>query len=218
MKKLAYLPVMALLFTACQKQNYATSIPAPTFNHYTSGSVSKPITESNVEANATTALSPEIIAPSTPAFTSPISESISGSTNETKASVVTSTSKATTSSPKTPLKQRMINRFVERKITKMSIQQNSAPKAKRTDGVSVISFIAAVLGIVGLFTTGWLFLIGMVGAIVLGFVGLSRIRHSGGELGGRGWALAGLILGFVELLLLILSVVFIASIIGAFGA
>ena len=218
MKKLAYLPVIALLFTACQKQNYVSSIPAPTFNHYTSGSVSKPIIESNFEANATTALSAEIIAPSTPAFAFSISESISGSTNETKINVVTSTSKVTSHSTKTPLKQRMIKRCVERKISKMSVQQNSNPTAKRSDGIAVTSFLAAILGIVGLFTTGWLFLIGMVAAIVLGFVGLSRIRHSNGELGGRGWALGGLILGFIELLLLILGVLFVAALLGAFGA
>lgn len=213
MKKLAYLPVMALLFTACQKQNYVSSIPAPTFNHYTSGSVSKPITESNFEANATTALSPEIIASSTPTF--PISESNSGSISEAMAA---SNTKATSHNTKTTLKQRVIKRFVERKISKMSSQQNSSPKAKRSDGIAVTSFLAAILGIVGLFTTGWLFLIGMVAAIVLGFVGLSRIRHSTGELGGRGWALAGLILGFAELLLLILGVLFLAAVLGAFGA
>lgn len=217
MKKLAYLPVMALLFTACQKQNYVSSIPAPKFNYYASESVSKPSAAPVFEASTATVPPSEIIASSAPA--SPIAESSSVSSMETQVNEATSnTTLSNNHRTKTTLKQRVINRFVERKITKMSIQQNSAPKAKRTDGVSVTSFIAAVLGIVGLFTTGWLFLIGMVAAIVLGFVGLSRIRHSSGELGGRGWALTGLILGFVELLLLIISVVFVATIIGAFGA
>ena len=80
------------------------------------------------------------------------------------------------------------------------------------------SFIAAVLGIVGLFATGWLFLLGMIAAIVLGFVGLSRVKHSNGQLGGRGWAISGLALGFLELLLLILGVLFVAALISSFGA
>jgi hypothetical protein len=216
MKKLSYLPVMALLFTACQKQNYVSSIPAPKFNYYAAELSSKPSTAPVFEASAAAFPSSEIITSSAPVF--PVSESHSVSSIETKANEATANTNLSSHRTKTTLKQRVVNRFIERKINKMNVQQNSAPKAKRADGVSVASFLAAILGIVGLFTTGWLFLIGMVAAIVLGFVGLSRIRHSGGELGGRGWALAGLILGFVELLLLILSVVFVAAIIGAFGA
>lgn len=58
----------------------------------------------------------------------------------------------------------------------------------------------------------------MVAAIVLGFIGLSRVRHSNGQLSGRGWAIAGLVLGFIELLLLILGVLFVAALISGFGA
>jgi hypothetical protein len=218
MKKLRYLPLLALIFTACQKQNYVSSIPAPAFHHYTSGPVSKPIAAPNFETSAATAPSPEIIASSTPAFTFPISESTSGSIVETKVNAVSSNTNSANPNTKTTQKQRVVKRFVERKITKMSAQQNSNPKARRSDGIAVTSFIAAILGIVGLFTTGWLFLIGMVAAIVLGFIGLGRIRRSNGELGGRGWAIGGLVLGFIELLLLILGVLFVAAFIGAFGA
>jgi hypothetical protein len=47
---------------------------------------------------------------------------------------------------------------------------------------------------------------------------LSRIKRSNGQLGGRGWAISGLVLGFLELLLLILGVLFIAALISSFGA
>lgn len=218
MKKLSYLPLLALLFTACQKQNYVASIPAPKFNYYASGPVSKPITEPNFDASATTALSPDILAFTTPVFAFPVTENGSVLSEEPSITTVTSNTNSTNYNTKTTLKKRVIKRFVERKITKMSVQQNSSPKSRRTDGIAVTSFIAAILGIVGLATTGWLFLIGMVAAIVLGFIGLSRIRRSNGELGGRGWAIGGLILGFIELLLLILGVLFVAALLGAFGA
>lgn len=214
MKKLAYLPLLTLLFISCQKQNYGTLIPAPKFSYYSSESVTKQISEPTFETSTSKALPSETTAFTTPSFVLPAAESSSVSTVEPQIL----TTKATSLGAKTFLKQRVVKRFMERRITKMSSQQNSKPKANRADGIAVTSFIAAIIGIVGLFTTGWLFLIGMVAAIVLGFVGLSRIRHSNGELGGRGWALAGLILGFIELLLLILGVLFVAALFGAFGA
>ena len=60
--------------------------------------------------------------------------------------------------------------------------------AKRTNGLAVASL---VLGCVGWLLCG----IGSVAALVLGLVARTQIRNSGGQEGGEGLALAGIILG-----------------------
>jgi hypothetical protein len=59
---------------------------------------------------------------------------------------------------------------------------------------------AMVLGIL------WLFWIGSILAVIFGHISLSRIKHDR-TLGGRGMAIAGVVLGYVGLGLLVLSVI-----------
>jgi len=72
-----------------------------------------------------------------------------------------------------------------------------APLSARTSGKAVA---AMVLGICGL-VLGWLFLplICCVLAIVFGSIALQDIGAQGGRLGGRGQAVAGLVLGIIGL-------------------
>ena len=209
MKKLLYYLVATLMLASCQKQNYVSSIPAPKFEYH--ASAPKPIALPSLEASTTNTPTDAVVLPT-------VTGSGSALSTETVESLSTTSNAITKKATKSSLKQRIVGRVVERKMRKMSSQQNTSPQARKTDGVSVASFIAAVLGIVGLFATGWLFLLGMIAAIVLGFVGLSRVKHSNGQLGGRGWAISGLVLGFLELLLLILGVLFVAALISSFGA
>ena len=65
----------------------------------------------------------------------------------------------------------------------------------RTSGLAVTSL---VLGILGLLSCGLTALVGLV----LGFVALSRIKHSNGQLGGQGLAMAGTIVSAACLLLI----------------
>ncbi|WP_051397754.1 DUF4190 domain-containing protein [Runella limosa] len=212
MKNLFYLFTLVVLFASCQKRAYVTFIPAPTFEYHSSpqkGQVHAHTPEITAEALAS--VPQEDNAPAIPEESA--STEIAAASTE-----LASTTNTTFQPKKVSLKQRIAQRVVERKLTKMGVLKHTQPKAAKTDGVSVASFLAAILGIVGLFATGWLFLIGMVAAIVLGFIGLSRVRHSNGQLSGRGWAIAGLVLGFIELLLLILGVLFVAALISGFGA
>jgi hypothetical protein len=71
------------------------------------------------------------------------------------------------------------------------------PPPKATNGMAVASLIA------GLVWFGWL---GSVCAVVFGHVALSQIRRSDGRETGREMAKAGLALGYLELLLLVLIV------------
>jgi hypothetical protein len=67
----------------------------------------------------------------------------------------------------------------------------SAPMAAvKTNGLAVASL---VLGIV------WVYWIGSALAVIFGAVAISQIGRSGGTQGGRGLAVAGLVLGLVGL-------------------
>jgi hypothetical protein len=67
-----------------------------------------------------------------------------------------------------------------------------------TNGLAVASLVAA------LFWFGWF---GSVGAVICGHLSLSQIKKSGGREGGSGLAIAGLVLGYLELVLLALVIV-----------
>ncbi|UFS59368.1 DUF4190 domain-containing protein [Subtercola endophyticus] len=73
---------------------------------------------------------------------------------------------------------------------------STGPVAPRTNVLAIVSLVVSIVG----FT--------IIG-IILGFVALSQIKRTGES--GRGLALAGIIIGFVELVLgIILFVVIIA--------
>jgi hypothetical protein len=73
---------------------------------------------------------------------------------------------------------------------------------RETNGLSIASL---VLGIV------WFLGIGSILAIIFGFVSRRQIRQSGGRQSGEGMALAGIILGFVGVLGLILWIALFAT-------
>jgi hypothetical protein len=65
--------------------------------------------------------------------------------------------------------------------------------AQRTNGLAVASL---VLGIVSFFCMGFLFPVPLL-AIIFGHLSLDRIARSGGAEKGRGLAIAGLVLGWI---------------------
>lgn len=66
-----------------------------------------------------------------------------------------------------------------------------APVARPTDGLAITSFVLALCG----FT---------VFAVIFGHVALSRIRRTGA--GGSGFAIAGLVIGYVTLVALVIVI------------
>ncbi len=62
------------------------------------------------------------------------------------------------------------------------------PQAQRTNGLAIASM---VLGIV------WIYWIGSILALVFGYIAKKQIDESGGTQGGRGMAIAGIVLGWV---------------------
>jgi Domain of unknown function (DUF4190) len=77
----------------------------------------------------------------------------------------------------------------------------------RTPPVAIWSLILAVLS----FTCGWLFT--AIPAVICGHVARAKIRESGGAFGGRGVATAGLVLGYIALVLGIMGIPLLVSMI-----
>jgi len=76
-----------------------------------------------------------------------------------------------------------------------------------TPAVAIWSLILAVLS----FTCGWVFT--AVPAVICGHIARAKIRKSGGALGGKGIATAGLILGYFALVLCIMGIPLLVSMI-----
>jgi Domain of unknown function (DUF4190) len=66
-----------------------------------------------------------------------------------------------------------------------------SPPAQKTNGFAIASLVFGIIG-------------GVLLALVFGYIALSQIRRSGGRQGGRGMALAGVILGWAWLGLLVI--------------
>lgn len=82
-------------------------------------------------------------------------------------------------------------------------QPPQQPIPQSTNGFAIASL---VLGIV------WIWWIGSILALVFGYVGLSQIRRSGGYQGGRGLAIAGIVLGWVGIGFLVLFILLLSTI------
>src|SRR5215472_1220767 len=77
----------------------------------------------------------------------------------------------------------------------------------RTPATAICSLILAVLS----FTCGWLFT--AIPAVICGHIARAKIRESGGALGGKGIATAGLILGYIALAVGIMGIPLLVSVI-----
>lgn len=76
-------------------------------------------------------------------------------------------------------------------------EQSRHPPHRETNGSAIASL---VLGI------AWVFWIGSILALIFGYIGKTEIDRSGGHQTGRGLAIAGIVLGWVGVGLLLLVV------------
>lgn len=72
-------------------------------------------------------------------------------------------------------------------------------QAPRTNGLAVTSMILGIL---------WICWLGSILAVLFGHIGLSQIKKSQGTQTGRGFAIAGLVLGYLGVFGLILALLF----------
>jgi hypothetical protein len=77
---------------------------------------------------------------------------------------------------------------------------------QKTNGMAIASLVLGIL---------WLYWIGSLLALIFGVIGKNQIDRSGGVEGGRGLAVAGIVLGIVGLGIFILLLIIGASIVGS---
>jgi hypothetical protein len=73
------------------------------------------------------------------------------------------------------------------------------PPRYSTNGLAVASLIAGLC---------WFFWVGSIAAVVFGHVAINQIKNSGGRETGTGMAIAGLVLGYLQLAGLLAAVIF----------
>ncbi len=122
----------------------------------------------------------------------------------------------TATAPKASFKERMMTKYLNRQIKK-SESNTANPKAGDTNKVALIGGIAGIVSVVTIFLSslagiGALF---AIAAIIMGFVGKSQIQDGKGT--GKGWAITGIVGGILYFFLLLLAVVFIASLLNGLG-
>lgn len=74
----------------------------------------------------------------------------------------------------------------------------AAPAPQSTNGFAIASLVLGIL---------WLYWIGSILALIFGYVGKNQIDNSGGRQGGRGLAIAGIVLGWIGVAVLLLLIV-----------
>jgi hypothetical protein len=73
----------------------------------------------------------------------------------------------------------------------------SAPAGITTSGLAIASMVLGIL---------WIYWIGSLVALILGYLALREIRQSNGRIEGRGMAIAGIALGWVGAFILLLTI------------
>jgi hypothetical protein len=73
----------------------------------------------------------------------------------------------------------------------------------KTNGLAIASL---VLGII------WIYWVGSILAVIFGFIALNQINRSQGREGGRGLAIAGIVLGFIGLGVIVLAIILVAAV------
>jgi hypothetical protein len=74
--------------------------------------------------------------------------------------------------------------------------------ARKTNGMAIASLILGAL---------WLYWIGSVLALIFGYIGKSQIDNSGDTQDGRGMAVAGIVLGWIGVAVLVIVLIAIAA-------
>ncbi|MBA2566559.1 MAG: DUF4190 domain-containing protein [Thermoleophilaceae bacterium] len=77
--------------------------------------------------------------------------------------------------------------------------------APKPNGLAIASLVLGIL---------WVYWIGSILALIFGMVGKSQIDNSGGAQSGRGMAIAGIVLGWVGIGILLLFILFFGGIAG----
>lgn len=83
-----------------------------------------------------------------------------------------------------------------------------SPMPPRTHGLAIASMICGILALFPGCCCGLFGLPLSIAAVVMGLLAMSQINQSGGQLGGKGMAIAGVVCGGVAIAVNVLGVVF----------
>jgi len=72
-----------------------------------------------------------------------------------------------------------------------------------TNGMAIASLVLGIL---------WLWWLGSILALIFGYIGKSQIDRSGGQQSGRGMAIAGIVLGWIGVGMLVLIIIFAVAV------
>ncbi len=204
MKQLFTLTLLSLVaLTSCQKTNYA----------YFAKSTPPLIERKKVATKPDTTTTPLIPKKELLASAIPVLSAVPSLVTSTPAHAVTSPEASASQQTKVGFRQRLLTKMVTKKVQKLHAKAKRTADSRRTEPISVVSFIAGFLALLDvlLIGSGLLFLLGAIVAIVFGFVGLSKINRHSSEYKGRGFAITGLSLGFFGLLLIIIALIALSS-------
>lgn|GEM_PF-2577031 len=194
MKNLQTLSIgVFLLLFGCQKHNYVKQIPAPTF-HYVNAKASLPekqVTYAKNDQKNAEYDTPVLIASSTEnvpvAFTSANQPAYYPEAIKTEPKI----------NKKPSFKEKTAKKIIARKI-----QKATTGKRLQSDSVNTMALLAGIFGILSVvlfFLTIVLGILFAAASIILGFIGKKQVSEGNGT--GRGWAITGIALGFVTLLI-----------------
>lgn len=189
--------IVFLLLFGCQKRNYVKQIPAPTF-HYVNGNAKssfaqKPETQIEKAPENTANDAPVLIAGGTEnvsvALTSarPTEYQYHPEVLKTKVN----------SSNKPSFKENIAKKVIARKVQKLT-----SGKRVQSESVNTMALLAGIFGILSIVLFWLTIVLGIlfaIASIILGFIGKKQISEGNGT--GRGWAISGIALGFVTILL-----------------
>ena len=83
-----------------------------------------------------------------------------------------------------------------------------APQGPKTSGLAIASMVTGILAIVPGCCCGFLGIPLSIVALVMGIISIQQINNSGGQIGGKGMAIAGTICGGVAVALDVVGIIF----------
>ncbi|HEV7349145.1 MAG TPA: hypothetical protein VGN67_12530 [Telluribacter sp.] len=210
MKKTALLFLLFLVFgiSACQKRQYPP-MGKPRFDSFSSQKASAPIATTEVppaQVPAAVETNQVITASAAEGIETVIGgESVEGAVPAAAVGNQTAVRKTPGNSS---WKERLIISKAEQKLRRTATTDQGKAAAK-TDAVSLVSFFAGLLGLALLIAglTPAALLVGLVG-FILSLVGLKRVKKGLATRASKGWAIAGLVLNGILMLVLLFFIVF----------
>lgn len=211
MKKLTILLLGIILFSlSCQKRNHIQRIPAPHYAHFNSQSaapvLSSPQEVNSIEQQSEASLQTDSEVPTAATYSdlgvisTPQKEIYAFNKKNTTLPTLVATQKPS-------FKEKIATKIIARKI-----QKTTGSKRPQADSINTMALLAGIFGILSIvlfWLTIFLGILFAAASIVLGFIGKKQINEGNGT--GRGWAITGIALGFVTLLITAIFAIIIVA-------